>query len=145
LIVPIVKKSALVGHSASQMFRLVADVESYPKFLPWCHSAKLLSRGENELCGQIEVARMGIRQTFSTRNRFVLDEWMDLELLDGPFRKLSGRWTFIALRADACKVELELDFEFSGKVIDKAFGAVFHQIANTLVDAFCQRADEVYK
>ncbi len=69
---------------------------------------------------------------------------MDIDLLDGPFRKLVGGWNFIPLREDASKVELELDFEFSGRLIDKAFGAVFSQIANSLVDAFCKRADEVY-
>lgn len=142
---PTVKKSALVPHSASQMFELVEDVDSYPKFLPWCHRARVLSRRDNEVCGEIEVARLGIRQTFSTCNRFVRNEYMDIALLDGPFRRLNGRWNFLALRPDACKVELELDFEFSGKMIDRAFGAVFHQIANTLVDAFSKRAEEVYK
>ncbi len=126
------------------MFDLVADVESYPKFLPWCHSARVLSETEHEICGQIEVARLGIRQTFSTCNRFVRNERMDIALLDGPFRRLHGCWTFLALRPDACKVELELEFEFSGKLIDKAFGAVFHQIANSLVDAFSRRIEEVY-
>ncbi len=87
---------------------------------------------------------MGIHQTFSTCNRFQRDRRMDISLLDGPFRKLVGGWSFIPLRADASKVELELDFEFSGRLIDTAFGAVFNQIANTLVDAFCKRADEVY-
>lgn len=127
------------------MFELVEDVDSYPKFLPWCHRARVLSRRDNEVCGEIEVARLGIRQTFSTCNRFVRNEYMDIALLDGPFRRLNGRWNFLALRPDACKVELELDFEFSGKMIDRAFGAVFHQIANTLVDAFSKRAEEVYK
>lgn len=141
---PIVKKSALVPHAASKMFDLVADVESYPKFLPWCHSARVLSETENEICGQIEVARLGIHQTFSTCNRFVRNERMDIALLDGPFRRLHGCWTFHALRPDACKVELELEFEFSGKLIDRAFGAVFHQIANNLVDAFSRRIEEVY-
>lgn len=69
---------------------------------------------------------------------------MELRLVDGPFRKLQGVWTFRPLREDACKVELMLDFEFSGKLIDKAFGGVFKQIANTLVDSFCKRAEEVY-
>ena len=140
-----VKKSALVPYSAAQMFNLVMDMKSYPDFLPWCHATRILSCTENELCGQIEVSRLGIHQTFSTCNRFERDRRMDIDLLDGPFRKLSGGWTFTALRADACKVELELDFEFRGGLIDKAFGAVFHQIANTLVDAFCKRATEVYR
>lgn len=142
---PIVKKSALVPHSAARMFQLVADVEGYPKFLPWCHSAALVSRTDNEICGRIEVSRLGIRQAFTTRNRIERDRRMTLDLLDGPFRKLTGAWTFLPLRDDACKVELELDFEFSGRLIDKAFGAVFNQIANTMVDAFCKRADEVYR
>ena len=141
---PVVKKSALVRHSAEEMFDLVADVEGYPRFLPWCHTTKLLSRDDDRLCGQIEVARMGIRQVFSTCNRLDPPRHMQIDLMDGPFRKLTGGWSFTPLRADACKVELELDFEFSGKLIDKAFGAVFGQIANSLVDAFCKRADEVY-
>ena len=75
----------------------------------------------------------------------ILDELatMDIALKDGPFRKLQGVWRFTSLREDACKVELELDFEFSGRLINAAFGQVFNHIANTLVDAFCKRAREM--
>ena len=141
----IVKKSALVPYSAARMFALVYDVGAYPRFLPWCHATRVLSEEEGRICGLIEVARLGIRQTFSTCNRYERDRRMDIELLDGPFRKLTGGWTFTPLREDASKVELDLEFEFSGHLIDKAFGAVFNQIANTLVDAFCKRAEEVYR
>lgn len=140
----VVRKSALVPYSATQMFDLVADMESYPKFLPWCQAASVVSQEDGRLCGRIEVARLGVHQTFTTCNRYERGRRMDIDLLDGPFRRLSGGWSFLPLREDACKVELALDFEFSGKLIDKAFGAVFHQIANTLVDAFCKRANEVY-
>lgn len=140
-----VSKSALVHHSAAEMFHLVRDVEAYPGFLPWCHATRVLSREDNRLCAELVVARLGIQQTFSTCNRFVEHEWMELELRDGPFKYLRGRWTFLPLREDACKVSLTLDFEFAGALIDKAFGAVFHQIANSMVDAFCKRADEVYR
>ena len=142
---PVVKKSALVPYAAEQMFELVADMEAYPQFLPWCRSAVVVSSENDIVCGRIEVARLGVHQTFTTRNRIDWGRRMDIDLLDGPFRKLTGGWSFLALREDACKVELELDFEFSGKLIDKAFGAVFNQAANTLVDAFCKRADEVYR
>ena len=141
---PIVKKSALVPYSAEQMFGLIADMEAYPEFLPWCRGADVVSREEDAICGRIQVARLGVHQTFTTRNRIDWGRRMDIDLLDGPFRKLTGGWSFVPLREDACKVELELDFEFSGKLIDKAFGAVFSQVANTLVDAFCKRADEVF-
>lgn len=142
---PVVKKSALVGHSVHQMFELVSDVESYPDFLPWCRSTRLLSSSETEVCAELEVARVGIHQTFSTCNQLHPSERMDIRLRDGPFRNLNGSWRFTPLRDDACKVELELEFEFSGKLINVAFGKVFSQIANTLVDAFCKRSDEVYR
>ncbi len=141
---PVVSKSALVPFSAAQMFKLVDDFESYPEFLPWCRSSHMISRSENEICGELEVARAGIRQTFSTRNKLVKNERVDIELIEGPFRKLQGGWKFTALREDACKIELVLDFEFSGRLINSAFGKVFGQIANTMVDAFCKRAEEVY-
>jgi ribosome-associated toxin RatA of RatAB toxin-antitoxin module len=134
----------LVAHSAKCMFDLVYDVGSYPKFLPWCARTTVISETAEQICGRIEVSRLGIHQTFSTCNRFERDRRMDISLLDGPFRKLHGGWRFTPLREDACKVELELEFEFSGRLIDKAFGAVFNQIANTLVDAFCKRADDLY-
>jgi ribosome-associated toxin RatA of RatAB toxin-antitoxin module len=142
--VTLVSKSALVPYSAGHMFQLVYDVAAYPQFLPWCHRAEVISETEDQVCGRIEVARLGIRQTFSTCNRYERDRWMGIALLDGPFRRLHGGWRFTSLRDDACKVELELEFEFSGPLIDRAFGPVFHQIANTLVDAFCKRAREVY-
>ena len=141
---PVVSKSALVHHSAKAMYDLVCDFEAYPEFLPWCSNSRLISRSSERLCGELEVSRVGIRQRFSTCNRLQENERMDIELRDGPFRKLQGGWRFHALRSDACKVELELDFEFAGRLIDAAFGRAFNQIANTLVDAFCKRADEVY-
>lgn len=139
-----VSKSALVYHSAQEMFELVRDVDAYPEFLPWCHSSRILREEPNQICAEIVVARLGIRQTFSTCNKFRQNEWMELELQDGPFKYLRGRWSFLPLRPDACKVALDLDFEFSGALIDRAFGAIFNQIANTMVDAFCRRGDEVY-
>jgi ribosome-associated toxin RatA of RatAB toxin-antitoxin module len=140
-----VRKSALVPHTAGQMFDLVYDVAAYPAFLPWCCRAEVISETPERICGRIEVARLGIHQAFSTCNRFERDRWMEIALLDGPFRRLHGLWRFTPLREDACKVELELEFEFSGALMDKAFGPIFHQIANTLVDAFCKRAGEVYR
>lgn len=139
-----VEKSALVGFSAEQMFGLVADVESYKNFLPWCSASRLVSDDGQELCGEIEVSRAGIRQKFTTCNKYQVGRRMELRLKSGPFKRLDGAWVFTPLREDACKVELVLDFEFSGALIDKAFGKVFQQIAITLVDAFCKRAVEVY-
>jgi ribosome-associated toxin RatA of RatAB toxin-antitoxin module len=142
--VAVVEKSALVPFSAAAMFALVSDMERYPEFLPWCSGSRLLSRSGEELCGEIEVSRLGVTQRFSTCNRLHPPNRMELRLREGPFHRLEGAWEFTPLREDACKVALRLEFEFSGRLIDKAFGAVFSQIANSLVDAFCKRAYEVY-
>ncbi|EGV49900.1 type II toxin-antitoxin system RatA family toxin [Candidatus Endoriftia persephonae] len=142
---PVVSKSALVHHSAAEMYQLVCDFEAYPEFLPWCSDSRLISRTDDQICGELEVSRIGIRQRFSTCNQLVENERMDILLRDGPFRKLEGGWRFTPLQENASKVELVLDFEFSSRLIDKAFGRVFSQIANTLVDSFCKRADEVYR
>lgn len=142
---PVVRKSALVRYSVGEMFALVKDVRRYPQFLPWCNATRVLRESEREICAEIVIARLGIHQTFSTCNRYEPDRWMSLELQSGPFRTLRGEWHFLALREDACKVALELEFEFAGTLIDKAFGSVFNHVANSLVDAFCKRADEVYR
>ena len=126
------------------MFDLVADVESYKDFLPWCSNSRRVSSGEKSMCGWIEVSRLGITQAFSTCNELYPPDRMTLTLNEGPFKQLQGEWQFIALREDACKVILKMEFEFSGKLIDAAFGKVFHQIANSLVESFVQRAREVY-
>ncbi len=141
---PVVEKSALVRHSAADMYRLVIEVEHYQDFLPWCCESRLLSRTETEVCGELTVCNLGIRQTFSTCNDLIENQRVGIQLRKGPFRKLEGAWTFTELGEKACKVELRLEFEFAGRLIDMAFGAFFGQIANTLVDSFCKRADEVY-
>jgi len=139
-----VEKSALVPFSAQQMFDLVAAVEDYKHFLPWCSDSELVSRDDKQLCGRIEVSRLGITQAFSTCNTLNPPNHMGIDLHEGPFRKLHGDWEFIALSDNACKVLLVMEFEFSGRLIDAAFGKVFHQVANSLVESFVKRAREVY-
>ena len=139
-----VEKTALVPYSAEKMFHLVADVESYKDFLPWCSNSRRVSSGDNEMCGWIEVSRLGITQDFSTCNELFPPNRMTLTLNEGPFKRLQGEWQFLVLREDACKVTLIMEFEFSGKLINAAFGKVFHQVANSLVESFVKRAGEVY-
>lgn len=142
----VVEKSALVHHSAADMFRLVYDVEDYQNFLPWCRSSRMVSEDRDgcRICGEIEVARAGVVQSFTTCNRYVENESMQIDLQEGPFTHLHGMWEFTPLRENASKIALRLEFEFSGKLMTMAFGAVFAHIANSMVDSFCKRAEEVY-
>ena len=141
---PIISKSALVPYAPSAMYALVNDIESYPKFLPWCRSARVARRSDDEVRATLELARGGIQKSFTTCNRLQKDKMIEMRLVEGPFRRLEGYWRFQRLDENACKVSLDLDFEFSSGLLSMAFGPVFHQIASTLVDAFCKRAVEVY-
>ncbi len=141
----VVEKTALVAVPAEILYEIVNDVGSYPEFLPWCKDARLLSRTDEELCGEIVVSKAGVTRAFSTCNCLFPHHRIEIRLKEGPFRKLEGAWEFTQLRKDACKVALTLEFEFSSGLMDKAFGVVFSQIANSLVDAFCKRANELAK
>ena len=141
---PSVKRSALVPFSAIQMYALVNDIESYPEFLPWCRSTRILDRNDDEVRATIEMQKSALHKSFTTINRLQPGKMMEVSLVEGPFRKLDGFWRFEALREDASKVSLDLDFELAGPVVSRVVGPIFHQIANSVVDAFCKRAVEVY-
>jgi ribosome-associated toxin RatA of RatAB toxin-antitoxin module len=140
----IVSRSALVAYAASEMYALVDDIKTYPDFLPWCKTATILSRDEDEVRASIELARGGIQKSFTTCNRLQHNKMIEMRLVEGPFRHLEGFWRFDALGERACKVSLDMDFEFSSKLVGMAIGPVFNQIVNSLVDAFCARAVDVY-
>lgn len=139
-----IDKNALVMHSAERMFALVDDIASYPEFLPWCAGSEVHERTASQVLASLEVSKGGVRHRLTTRNELVSPERIDMRLVDGPFRNLEGRWHFKSLDANACKVSLQLEFEFSGTLSRMTFGPVFSQAANTMVEAFCRRANEVY-
>ena len=133
----VINRSALVPFSASEMFKLV---------LPWCKSTSVLSRADDnsEVTGSIEIAKAGINKTFTTRNVNTKNQ-IEMNLVDGPFESLHGYWRFAALDENACKITLDIEFDFSSKLLSMTLGPVFSQICNSLVNAFVSRANEVYK
>ena len=139
-----INKTALIPYSAAKMYDLVADVDNYQFFLPWCGGSKVLSQTEDEVKGQVIIEHMGMNKTFTTLNRMHKDKMIEMRLVDGPFKQLHGFWHFDALDENGCKISLDLEFEFSNKIMSMAFGPIFSQIANSMVDAFCKRAIDVY-
>ena len=139
-----VERSALVLHTVEQMFDLVNDVEKYPEFLPWCSKTEVIRSDEQELIATLYLSKGGLKYSFTTRNSLTRPYKMVLELEEGPFSSLKGTWDFKALSDEACKVSVNLQFEFSGKIAAFAMGKVFNQVATTLVDSFVERADQVY-
>ncbi|MFC5078480.1 Ribosome association toxin RatA [Vibrio thalassae] len=139
-----VTRSALVMFSADQMFNLVNDVDSYHEFLPGCSGSRVIELSSSGMVASVDVSKAGISKTFTTANTLVQGSQILMELVDGPFKALKGVWSFIPLDDQACKVELQLEFEFSSKMIELAFGKIFHDVTSNMVSAFTKRAKEVY-
>lgn len=141
----LIKRNALVHYSPAEMYQLVNNVADYASFLPWCRSSVVKSESADEMIASVEIAKGVLNKAFTTHNKLHKDQRIELELVDGPFKKLSGYWQFDSLKTEnACKVNLELEFEFDSAMMSIAAKPIFTQIANSLVDSFCKRAVEIY-
>ena len=141
---PQISRNALVMYSCQTIFDLVNDIENYPAFLPNCSRATVIEAKGKEVVGTVEIKKGPVCKTFTTRNVLSEYDMITMELVDGPFKHLHGKWCFTKLDENACKVELTLDYEFSSKLVEIAFGGLFKEVANNMVLAFTQRAKQVY-
>lgn len=139
-----IERSALVPFSTERMFTLVNDVRRYPEFVPWCAGAEVLEETDALIEASLRLKRGGVEHRFTTRNTLTPFTAMRLELVDGPFTTFTGDWTFKALGEDACKIGLTLTFQYRGRLATAALGALLSSSADTLVEAFCQRAKALY-
>lgn len=140
-----VNRSALMPFSAQQMYDVVNGVDLYPEFLPWCASSRIINQSEDTMEASILMKKGKLNHSFTTRNTLIPGEIIQVNLVNGPFKYLTGNWSFIPLSDKGSKIELNLEFEFSNSIVGFLIGPVFTQIANTLVDAFCQRAHQIYR
>lgn len=139
-----VSRSALVAYSAESMFDLINDVQQYPEFIPGCADTKIIEQNSDSMRASLLIAKAGVKQWFTTHNTLKRGEFIQMSLVDGPFSTLAGGWTIKSLSESACKIELNLDFAFSSKLAEMAFGRVFNAIASNMVVAFTERAKQVY-
>jgi len=126
------------------MFNLVRDIEAYPRFLPWCHGARVLAQEVDEVRASLEFSVGGLTRSFTTRNRHQVNKMIEMHLVDGPFSRLEGCWRFDRLGEAGSKISLFLEYDFENRLAGIVIGPVFSQIANTLVDSFQKRALEIY-
>ena len=126
------------------MYDLVNDIEAYPCFLPWCADSKILSHKEHKLTASLTLVAGKIRQTFTTENTMQLGRRIDVKLVSGPFKHLSGYWQFDAVDDNTCQVSLLMEFEFKNKLLKLALDKVFGHIINSLIEAYTQRAYKIY-
>lgn len=139
-----VVRSAIVPHSAAQLFALVEDIENYPYFLPWCVGAEVRNRTPGSTVATLTVGMRGIKQSFTTQNENRAPAEIDMRLIEGPFRHFAAAWRFQPLGEQACKVEFSMEFEFASRALATALQPVFNRIADSMLDAFTRRADEIH-
>jgi ribosome-associated toxin RatA of RatAB toxin-antitoxin module len=140
-------KSVLIWYSPEEMFRLVTDVDQYKNFLPWCHHSQVLKMTDHEMDAEVGIGLAGIKQVFVTHNTHVQDREVQMKLVQGPFSKLDGTWTFEPVGEPAeraCKVTLSLEYGFTSSTLAAVVGPIFDKIAASMVDAFVKRAEQVY-
>ncbi len=139
-----IQRSALLPYPAQALYDLVNDVARYPEFLPWCSASTVLDADATSMRASLSVAKAGLSQQFITRNTLTPGQTIVMDLEEGPFSQLHGVWQFKALTDKACKISLDLTFDYAGPLVKATLGPLFNQAANTLVDAFCQRAKQLY-
>src|SRR5512145_1564726 len=145
-----VKKSVLLWYSPHEMYSLVTGIPEYPRFLPWCERAEVLEQHDGGMTARLHLHYAGVRHAFTTRNTHVADTSVEVDLVDGPFSLLEGIWRFVPLampgdeEAQACRIEFDLRYAFSSKALEAVVSPVFDRVANTFVDCFVRRAEEVY-
>ncbi|MGH8030429.1 MAG: type II toxin-antitoxin system RatA family toxin [Arenimonas sp.] len=137
-----IHRHALVRHSAMRMFRLVNEVGDYPRRFAWCEDSEVIERSDTHMIARLDLRLGGLRASLTTRNTLVEPTRISLQLVEGPFREFTGRWTFHTLAEDACKVGLNLDFEAGGVVLGTALAIGFQSLADRMVDDFCREADD---
>ena len=144
-----VRKSVLLWYSPREMYDLVTGIARYPEFLPWCDRADLVQTHEDGVTAKLGLAYMGVRQSFTTRNVQLAPDSVKVHLVDGPFSVLDGTWLFKALgrpgsEQPACKIEFELRYAFASPALEALVSPVFDRVANTFVESFVRRAEDVY-
>lgn len=139
-----ISKQALVPYTPAEVYAIVNDVPAYQEFLPWCGRSEVLYADADEMRARIHIQRGALRRSFTTRNRIQKDKMIEVRLLEGPFRHLEGYWRFDRVGEQGCRISFDLQFEFANRLVSMTLGPVFQQIARTLVDAFCKRAEQVY-
>ena len=140
-----IARSAIVEHSAAEMYALVEDVEAYPGFLSWCTAAEVHERRPGLTRATLTVGLGGMSHSFTTQNENRPGEAIDMRLVKGPFRRFQGEWRFVALGPAACRIEFSLQYEFSSRTLGRVLAPLFDGIADSMVEAFVQRAAQVYE
>ena len=126
------------------MYVLVNDIKSYPDFLRWCKKAEIIDETESHLQATVFIEAGKIKQSFTTENTMQPGRRINMRLVEGPFKYLSGCWKFDPQNERSCNISLEIEFEFKNKLMKLALSHTFNHIMDSMVESFSQRACEIY-
>ena len=140
---PIHSETRRLPYSPDQLFQLVADVERYPEFLPWCIGAKIHERTNERLVADLTIGYGILRETFTSSVKLTPSSRIDVDYIKGPFSRLTNFWTF---RPDGagCVIEFHIDFEFRSRTLGRLMGLFFHEATRHMIAAFEARAKAIY-
>lgn len=133
----------LIAYTPEQLFDLVADVERYPEFLPWCVGARIRSQTSTELLADLTIGFGPFRESFTSKVELERPNSAHVRYEKGPFRYLNNKWTFTP-HPKGCLVDFFVEFEFRSRLLQAAIGVVFNEAVRLMVSAFLRRAREVY-
>ncbi len=140
---PFIQHSLEVPYNVSEMYKLVNHIEKYSEFLPWCTKSSVISQDEDSIQACLTLAGGGLSKSFTTSNRLQKNKLIEISLINGPFKHLEGYWSF-ETTSRGSRISLNLEFEFSTRLLALAFSPIFEKVANTLVQAFSDRAKQIY-
>ena len=140
-----IQKSVITPFTAEQMYNLVSDIENYKHYLPWCPASKVISKDANVTVGRVDISYLKVSTSFTTKNINTPCTRIDLSLVDGPFKQLSGFWQFTQIGEKGCKIEFNLSYQFNNFIIEKVIGKVFEFVIKNIVDSFVKKANEIYR
>jgi coenzyme Q-binding protein COQ10 len=146
MLTPMLKHSEtkILPHKAEDLFNLVADIEKYPEFLPWCAGARILSAKNNILKAELVINFKAFTESYISKVELKRKSYeINVEMLEGPFTHLDNKWKFTQLPDETTEVYFEIDFSFKSKIIEKLVGLLFDSAARRMVASFEARAKEV--
>lgn len=127
-----------------QMFDLVADIERYPEFLPWCVAARIRDRNGDTLIADMVIGFKMFRERFTTRDVLDRPRRIDVTYSDGPFKYLNNHWVFEPTDDGGCRVDFYIDFEFHSRILQRLIGVLFNEAVQIMVSSFEKRARALY-
>jgi coenzyme Q-binding protein COQ10 len=134
----------LLPYTREQLFDLVADIERYPEFLPWCVGARIRERNGNEILGDLLIGYKMVRERFTSRVVLSPPDRIDVSYSEGPFKYLNNHWLFLPQSDGKCLIDFYVDFEFRSRMLQKIMEVFFNEAVKRMVSAFEARAHQLY-